>query len=1359
MPPERAKPDASLESEAVVFEAGEVEGFAVGEAIARGGFGSVHRATRHSDGQLVAIKFALDCAAGALAQLEAEGEALARCSSGPAKAFVPRLLGRGRSSLGHAYLVLEHIAAPTLAERLADSGGRPLEGVFPKLSVAIVRAMDALRRNCVVHRDLKPENIFVLDDEKVCVFDFGMAFHPTAGASSLDADWVGTPEYMSPEQCEPGAEVGFASDLYCLGVILYEMLAGYPPFVGSESELREQHSSRRPPNLSRVCSIYEGAAGVVHRCLAKDPQRRFATPQALERALVEALKLDLELERSRSTRVGGAVSQGRSQSEADGDESAARRARPTPLAGVGENDGSASDTPAKSKRRGRKGRKGSKRERQMVGLLWIRAEGSVGPVKQAVSDAGGVLAHTSGATHVAAFGHECGDNLVRAALYGARRLFAIGVSARVIVDVAAITVQTRSSGARTYVDPSFTRTQQYPPEGDAVGLYMTKVAAELVPETIAKPGPRPGVLSVSGMTHQTQATVVRETSSPFFGHDELRSQLLDSVPQASKGRPVLASIEADAGMGKSLLASELRRCIADRSRRIRVEALRALEPIASVVDSTVDDLLRRLLNLPKAAPVDGGHHHFVAVLGREFVEEVELGLRIALGWIDDDARELESLRAAPGALRSTAVIAVGRTLRKLAQSQTLAIIVDDAQFADDTLLDALEFATMREGAARLWVCLLARPSLHKARPTIGARAQVAMREKLGPLEPGPAGELARQLLEPARGVSDTAIELLFERTRGVPLLLVELIRGLRRDGVVRPMEHGTGWYLATDELQALPALPAVQWLASCELEALPTQLVAHARLAAVLGNHFSDAALEGILLGLETVGVPLDTQLDASIGIDRLCKAGVLIRDGRALTRFRHALLRDTLYEQVDGELKTQAHGVAFEFFAADSVSPEWERLSQIAHHASGSGRKGPAANAFLRLADVARDRHAYVEAETLYGKALEHVASDDARRTDLVWRHGMMRFRVGRNDDAVHDLEIAMELAHAAKHPSSECAIMLDLAMVLDWQGNFRRSAATVAKADELAGAVRDALTRARIDLGFGRAAFRANDFDKATRLLLQVAEATASMGDEGYESHVIALMLAGACLGIAGDGDRSEATFERAIEAARSRDDLLHLGSAYMNRAIVWFSQNRPEPLLEDFGRVLAIARKIGSASLEALTVYNLGEVSYALGDYEKAAEHAGRAVELNEMLYGTGELALKARLLLGRVSTAMGRYTDAAAMISDLRSGSALETDASDHSLSSSDALLAELVELTAKSSAGDDEWADIIERSADISIQGERLEVLEFRAAALARAGRVVEAREVVRDALALAEEVPNLMKGRLNLYLQGLESAA
>src|SRR5262249_17048054 len=150
---------------------------------------------------------------------------------------------------------------------------------------------------------------------------------------------------------------------------------------------------------------------------------------------------------------------------------------------------------------------------------------------------------------------------------------------------------------------------------------------------------------------------------------------------------------------------------------------------------------------------------------------------------------------------------------------------------------------------------------------------------LSPFDPIDAGELCRLLLRPVENVPEQALERLVARSQGIPLHLVELVRGLRRDGLIRQRADCEPWFVATDDLERIPDAPLVEWLAHRELEVLSPELAVHARLAALLGPHFSMADVEGILSELEKNGDDTQFLLDAQVGTKHLVKTGLLVRE------------------------------------------------------------------------------------------------------------------------------------------------------------------------------------------------------------------------------------------------------------------------------------------------------------------------------------------------------------------------------------------------------------------------------------------------------------------------------------------------
>src|SRR5262249_26317072 len=151
-----------------------------------------------------------------------------------------------------------------------------------------------------------------------------------------------------------------------------------------------------------------------------------------------------------------------------------------------------------------------------------------------------------------------------------------------------------------------------------------------------------------------------------------------------------------------------------------------------------------------------------------------------------------------------------------------------------------------------------------------------------------------------------------------------------------------------------------------ELAALPPDLAAHARLLATLGAEVAPQELEGVLKELEPAAAA-DYPLDATIGIDRLRQRGVVVTHRSNRVGFRHALVREAIARAVPDAARTHIHRAAFRFFRDAPADAEGERLGKLALHASQCGLHEEACTAYLDLADRARGRHAYLEAEAMY--------------------------------------------------------------------------------------------------------------------------------------------------------------------------------------------------------------------------------------------------------------------------------------------------------------------------------------------------------------------------------------------------------
>jgi serine/threonine protein kinase len=195
------------------------------------------------------------------------------------------------------YLVTEYVNGQSLRTLMESSASFPTEQAV-SLTKSIADGMAYCHKNEVIHRDLKPENILITEEGQPVIMDFGLAL--TKGShrvtySNLSAT-MGTPDYMAPEQIE-GQRGDQRTDIYALGTILYELLAGRTPFTGDTNmAIMAQHLNGTAPRLDKVNpSVTPQLAAIVATCLARDPEARYADMNALIEALEHPEGVDISI--------------------------------------------------------------------------------------------------------------------------------------------------------------------------------------------------------------------------------------------------------------------------------------------------------------------------------------------------------------------------------------------------------------------------------------------------------------------------------------------------------------------------------------------------------------------------------------------------------------------------------------------------------------------------------------------------------------------------------------------------------------------------------------------------------------------------------------------------------------------------------------------------------------------------------------------------------------------------------------------------------------------------------------------------------------------------------------------------------
>ncbi|MBR1584713.1 MAG: protein kinase [Clostridia bacterium] len=259
------------------------------EFVGKGGMALVYRAVDHRTGHSVAVKI-LRPEFNQDAEFSSRFEREATTASKMSHHNIVNLLDVGQDG-DIRYLVMEYVKGQTLKEVIRQKGALP-PSVAAQIGIRILSALQHAHNNGIIHRDIKPQNVLVHADGHIKVADFGIARVAGANTISSEDSVMGSVHYFSPEQAK-NESVTFASDLYSVGVCLYEMMTGQPPFDGETPvAVALQHINAKPRPMSEINpTVPPAMERVVEKAMEKRPEMRYQSAlemaQDLQRALQE----------------------------------------------------------------------------------------------------------------------------------------------------------------------------------------------------------------------------------------------------------------------------------------------------------------------------------------------------------------------------------------------------------------------------------------------------------------------------------------------------------------------------------------------------------------------------------------------------------------------------------------------------------------------------------------------------------------------------------------------------------------------------------------------------------------------------------------------------------------------------------------------------------------------------------------------------------------------------------------------------------------------------------------------------------------------------------------------------------------
>lgn len=1113
----------------------ELRGRPLGRELGAGGFASIWQL-----GDDRVVKIAHVSHKLARARIAREAEALAAVGA-PA---VPALHGVGALADGRSWLIMDRIHGRTLAD-IATTGPQDV-GTAVAIGVGILDALARIHAAGFVHRDIKPDNLMRTPDGKIVILDLGLArkLPHDPGDPTRENVQVGSLEYMPPEQIADSASVDERSDLYAFGCVLYELIAGRPPFVGDAAALQRAHAALRAPRLGGLVeNVPVAIEALCHDCLAKERARRPSN-------------------------------------------AATTRARLTNAVYHSDNRRSSPDISM------------IRESKQPVVLLWVELPRIDRALLALFTARRLIVASQRGRRIIAgAVGGDHGDP-AGTAIAAARELVAAG--ARVALHLEALRIGSSEAG-RTLAGEAIENPSGWVPSGAWTGVLMSRAFAAAARVQTRACDASPEFLTFGDLQERPL----------LLGRDALLTELAADAQAAlgAEGRPAsgpaFAMLVGDAGVGKTAFALELGQRLA----------------------------------------ADGVAVHVVTIATPGAGKPAHASLTQAI--------------PLPPEARGPIVRTIGDALRAAARARPTAIILDDLHLADHELYDALEYATLGGEALPLWILGVASRRIDTKRPNLGVRAERHRKDVLPPLDEAAAIDLAATLLRPAEYPPLHALRKLASMARRNPLHLWMLAREIHERGAIRSRNDGSP-FLDTTALEELSAAALAPWLAARELTGLAPELVALARICAVLAGDESAVGrdeVDAIVEAVERAG-GATTTIDVEVGLRELGAAGILSMTQQGF-RFAQPLVEEGIYATTDEQERLAIHSAALTYWLAASGTAASER---VARHADSVGARAVGARAYAALGDRALLENRAFDADVAWSGALRTLDKPSVERARALLGRGKARFRMQRMKEAERDLEQAAELAVALGNVRIEVEALLEQAIAVDFMAG---TSADLARTNHLVARAKAAYRESdarwpdialNLELADAREMFREQRYEPAIAVLRRLV--SRAKAEHCEESATIAGVLLGCALADRHELIEAERVFANVIADCIARNDRFHLAVAYVNRTWLWSASGDIARTESDLAQVIQLAREGGLALIERSGTHNLAEHRLWLGQYEDALVLARRGLALQSTA-GEGGTQTD-RLLLGRALATVGELDELARILTTFTSDDCLTND---------------------------------------------------------------------------------------------------